>query len=241
MSQAYRVFISDTDASLLDFETSSEVEPYSKMNDERLIAPPNSESEAIAASVGISFDPSGFISDFISNKKLATAAKSILSYLNGNVDSTVLRFTQDGRIFYQGKAVPGAHLKRVLESVGSKGSKSLEIGEYFLLSNLTNAPDYVKSLVNASKLKLCNIKVDSQASIRKLQRPPKALRPPGPSPLVKTNFEIKSAIPNVFRPSKGTLLGGVVKSKARPDMSVKLPTSVQRRFNVPSRPWYKIA
>jgi len=240
MSQAYRVFVSKDNDSILEFETECEVEPLTEMDTPSLNVALNSESEAIAASVGISFDPNVFVQKCITNKKVSTNARAILTYLNDNVDSTVLRFTQDGRIFYQGKAIPGANLKKVLESLSSKASKTLEIGEYFLIVNLDRAPETVKASINRTKLQLCNIQSVTKPAKRIVNGPSKIYLPPGTS-ISKHNVEIKTARPvNIAQTRPATSVVTVKRGPAL-DRSYKPATTLQRRFNVPNKPWYKLS
>lgn len=249
MAQPYNVFLSETNPNILDFERISDIQPLSNLNmpTEDLTKPvvPSGEAEAINSSIGIFFDLDNYISTHFSDKKSVSNARAVLSYLHSNVDPTVLKFSQDGRIFYQGAAVPGANLKKVLESLTSKRQKVLNIGEYFLLSNLTKAPDYIKTLVNPAKLKMCNIQFDyaTQPQVKRLNsRPPNISMSPSTLPgMPKPNIQVKTASPFTFYPNQPrTPSQPIAKSATKLDKTVRGPTPNEKRFNVKEQAWYKL-
>ena len=248
MAQRYNVFLSDSDPTLLDFERITDIQPLPEqlsMPDERAKSTvPNGEAEALNSSVGIFFNLDSYISTNFNDKRGLSNARAVLSYLHTNVDPTVLKFSQDGRIFYSGAPVPGANLKKVLESLTSKKQKVLQHGEYFLLSNLTHAPDYIKSLVNPSKLKLCNIQMDfaNQPQVKRvpskptnIQNPP-SMQSPGNS---RTNVEIKTLSPFTYYPYQQRNVQPIAKTLTKLDKTVRGLTPNQKRFNVKD-PWYRL-
>jgi hypothetical protein len=235
------VFLSDSDLNILDFERITDIQPLSTdtMSEDITAVskvPALGETEALNASVGISFNSDEFISTHFSNRKVGSNAKAVLSYITSNVDSTVLRFTQDGRVFHNGSAVAGANLKKILESLVTKGRKILQLGEYYLLANLMHAPDYIKSLINSTKLKLCDIQLDyvGHKVVKKIQTAP-------PKLLAKPNTEVKTASPFTFYPYQRKPLTTIVKTPTKLDTSKRGLTVQQKRFNVKEkRPWYRL-
>jgi len=242
MAQAYNVFLSDSNQNILDFERITDIQPLSSntimADDNTSISktPAIGETEAINASVGITFNPDEFISVHFSGQKNASNAKAVLSYINSNVDHTILRFTQDGKVFYLGSSVAGANLKKILESLVTKKQKILQTGEYFLLSNLTSAPDYIKSLINPHKLKLCNIQFEYAT-----KNIVKRLPPPIAQKHAKPNTEVKTASPFTFYPYIQKPLVPVIRTPAKLDTSKRGLSASQKRFNLKEpHPWYKL-
>ena len=247
MAQPYNVFLSDTDPNVLDFEKVTDIQPLSNLNmaqdNPTKSVIPSGEAEALNSSIGIFFNLDSYISTHFSDKKNISNTRAVLSYLNSNVDPTILKFSQDGRVFYQGAAVPGANLKKILESLTSKKQKVLQIGEYFLLSNLTNAPDYIKTLVHPAKLKMCNIQVEfaTQPQVKRLNsRPANIYNPPSSLPgMSKPNIQVKTASPFAFYPNQKRPSQPIAKTLTKLDKTVRGPTPNEKRFNV-KEPWYKL-
>ena len=249
MAQAYNVFLSETDQDILDFEKTSDIQPLtsstamSEDRSNRAIA--SGEAEALSASAGIFFNLDDYISTNFSDKKGVSNARAVLSYLHSNVDPSVLKFSQDGRIFYQGASVPGANLKKVLESLTCKRQKVLQVGEYFLLSNLTHAPDYIKSLVHSHKLKMFNIQFEfsKQPQMKRVPplRPANVQNPPSTvSSLAKPVVEVKSASPFTYYPYQQKQPQLITRTSTKLDKTVRGPSANQKRFNVKEQPWYKL-
>lgn len=239
MAQAYNVYLSSSDPSFLDFEKITDIQPLTSdimpEDTPNLAKVPaiGGDTEAINSSIGIQFNADEFISVHISDRKHFSNAKAVLSYITSNVDSTVLRFTQDGRVFYQGSCVAGANLKKILESLVTKKSKALQSGEYFLLSNLVNAPDYIKSLINPNKLKLCNIQFEFAT-----KNVVKRLTAPAPPKANRSNMEVKTAAPVNIKPPQSR---PVIRTVVKLDTSKRAPTALQKQFNVKdAAPWYKL-
>lgn len=248
MFRPQRVYIKENDNTAIDFDLFTDIEPLKNSTAMLPTAPIlDSQAESMGASIGSSFEVDHFLNQFYKNKKTVHKARAILTYLQKNIDGSVLRFGTNGGIFFKGGLLPDADLTRVLENLTAKKSNTLVNGEYYLITQLTSAPTAITSLINSQKLKLCNIQVayknkgPPMSQTTPSSRPTTAVLPPGPL-AQHTQVEVKTAHPNIYKVN--------VKSKAQ-NMIQKTPTAisklkpnistVQKRFNAKNSPaWYKV-
>lgn len=255
MFQPQRVYVDNSNNQFLAFDTIiDDIKPLNqnlatikipsettgKTNTPKMTANSlNNESDAMMRSIGVTFDADEFISRKFNDKKVQQKALLVLLFLTRNVDKSILHFTQAGGIIYQNNLVPNSDLVAALKNLVSKKSKTLQTGEYFLLSNLLSAPHTITGMINPSKLKLCNIQTTFKNQGPSLGSIPTATSKT--TTTAKAKVQLRNAHPQVVSTAK---LMQITKTKPLQPSSrlhQQQPNLVQTRFNAKTVPaWYKI-
>lgn len=257
MFRPQKVYLNSQNNQTLNFDLFTDIQPItpdSKMKPEKQsephkYVPPHldNQAEAMAASIGQAFDCNKFVQENFSDHKTKQKALEILSYLQGNTDPSNVRFGTRGGLFYKGAIVPDANLSSILKNMVTKKSKTLQQGEFYLLSVLANAPASVLKNINPAKLKMCNVQQTfSTTGLTVPQKTPQAkpdkvVIPPSSGGGTNSNVEFRTANPFVYKPT----------FKHRPTIIAKPPTAIpkkktvvtglQKKYNVKAIPaWYKV-
>ena len=245
MAEAFEVYLDKRDNFTISFEQASELQPLVTQSPEQEMAssenPQNSDAENMSRSVGqprLSVDK--FVNQYISDRSKQGGAKALLSYLVYSVDTSTLRFTQDGQVFFQGVNVPDAHLATILQSLITKRQKHLVTGEYCLLMCWGEAPDYIKKQIHPSKLKLCNIHMSHPTPPKHYPaRPPKSSLGPVGRLQPTSKIKIVGAAPYPLREQPRHLLKNPPLDRSRP-----VPPEQKKKLNVyrkeQAKPWYTL-
>ena len=241
MAEAYEVYLDPQDNYSLTFDQGLELDrlpPPETMTSTDVHL--NSDADSMAQSVGQGINVDRFVDQHIPDKSKQGNAKSLLSYLVYSVDSSTLRFTSDGQVFFQGTCVPEAHLATILQSLVNKKQKYIATGEYCLIMCLREAPDYIKGLIHPSKLKLCNIHLREPSQPKSYPaKPPKTLHEFGGPLRSSAKLKVVGAAPY-------PLQGQPRQVKRQPPLDTSKPgvSNMKKRLNVykaePKKPWYTL-
>lgn len=224
---------------------SSKMKPEKQSNKSKHFPPLDNQAEAMEASIGQVFDSAKYLNSTIAEPKVRQKALQILTYLQANTDPSVVRFESRGGIFYKSSLVPDAILSDTLKSIVTKNSKTLQQGEFYLLSLLANAPPAILKMINPAKLKLCNIQQHFSATgltgsqTTPPSKPNKLVIPPSTGH--QSNVEFRTANPFVFRPTFKQTSAVIAKPPTAIPKKRSVVTGVQKKYNAKNIPtWYKV-
>jgi len=244
MFRPQKVYLDKQDKNLLTYDLFTDIQPLTTMPANAPVL--NTEAAAMNVAVGSRFDIEHFLGVNYPDKKTIQKARTVLTYLNNQLDDSILKLGANGGFYYKSSLVPEGDLSKILQNLVSKKSKTLVHGEYYILSCLVSAPPSILNLINPSKLKICNSQMQY-----KLKGPPMGATVPAPKPKFiplppgplskEAMVEVKTANPFNYKPNLPPKNPPILKTATTISKDKRAPSAVQKKFNAKTVPaWYKV-